>query len=139
MPISYPTPPASAPAVPSLPYTGDRISVQVDSDRILAHGTLPDTSAVLLYTAPDQTSVEIREWWFTNSDGVDPRALTIYIVPPGESPVATHILIPAFSIPLAEYSILSSRTALEPGWSIWGVADAADVVNYHISGVEIVR
>lgn len=136
---NLPLPPAQQPTAPAIPYTGDRTQVQLDSDRIIAHGSLPDTTAVLLYTVPDQTSVEIREWWFSNSDGVAARTVSIYIVAPGDSAASTNIFIPAFSIPLAEYSILQSRTALEPGWSIWGVADDGDKVNYHISGVEAVR
>ncbi len=139
MPPSYPVPPATQPAAPSIPYAGDRIQILVDSDRILAHGALPAGSAVLIYTVPEQTVTEVREWWFANSDGVDAHLITIYLCPPGGSPTAADIIIPAFAVAASVYTRLDSRTALETRWTIWGLADVAAKVDYHISGVEIVR
>lgn len=112
----------------------------VDSDRIIGHGTL-DTDGLVMYTVPEQTVTEVREWWFCNTAAAA-HTLTIYLVPPGEATGDEHLLIPEFSVEGNKYVTISSRTALEPGWSIVGYSDGGpgtNVVNFHISGVESVR
>lgn len=102
--------------------------------RLIAHGFLPDGDA--FYTAPLQTTVEIRELHLCNSDASD-RTFTMWLLPPGEVMADEHLIYNEVTIPSKGYVTLSMIRVIEADWQIFTEVSSVDSITGHISGTEL--
>lgn len=102
----------------------------------LAAVTRLTTTAATLYTVPASTTTLVKQILIANTSGIDARA-TIHIVPSGGTALATNkafgeILVPANTTQLVDGSIV-----VPTGATLQCLANIADAISLHISGVEI--
>lgn len=117
---------------PSANRDSNTTRVMVDAIQVLAHLTLP-SGIYTVYTCPEQTYTEVREIRFGTKSGTP--TFDMYIIPPGGSTSGgANKFISAMSVGNVP---ISCQIALHPGWSLAFQASVADVVNLHISGVEV--
>ena len=94
-------------------------------------------SAALLYQSPAFTTTQITALTATNTDSVT-HAITLYIVPSGGTATASTLSTAARPI-LAGGNYSGQNEygqVLNPGDSIWGLADTAAKVNVMASGLQ---
>ena len=95
----------------------------------------------VLYTVPALTTTQLTSLILTN-DSSTPLNVSIYIVESGSSGDDTNILcknftLPADGMPYELVPVNSQGITMNADWTIEGIAATADVVTYHISGVEL--
>ena len=94
-------------------------------------------SAVVMYTQPVNSKGQILRAGVYNTDTV-PRVVTIYRVPSGGSPGTTNIVVASTAgRVLNGQDVIFNALAgmvLNPGDTIQALADAANVVNFFMSG-----
>lgn len=111
----------------------DRQRIFTDAIRVLKHTFISTTSAIRVYTVPDQTWVQLRE---INLCTVNTTVtVTIHLVPPSETPGSAHLYRRGLSV--STHQQLTVNTALEPGYEIWVTASISSQLAVHISGVEL--
>mgnify|MGYP001277176779 CR=1 FL=1 len=103
--------------------------------KALVDGTLLTASEVTLYTATGVTAA-IHSITYTNTDTVD-RAVTIWIIPSGQTSGARYRIATAMVIPAGRTVIDDTLRNLESGDFIAGLADSTNLVAIRVDGAEI--
>jgi hypothetical protein len=94
------------------------------------------TSAATLYTAPASTTALVKQIVIANVSGLDARA-TLHIVPSGGSVAAENKIFGEVLIPANTTQLIDGSMIVPTGATIRGLANIADAINVHVSGVEI--
>ena len=117
----------------------DRQRINIDSSRILYHDGVPST-LTKIYTVPKATAVEVRELVITSTvaSGGATQYFTLYVVKNGASPATTDVQYNRVAVRPEETVEFDRKLALEAEWELHVQASAADTLNLHISGVELV-
>lgn len=112
-----------------------RQRIQINTDTLFYHGYLSNVNTVL-YTAPPQTTAEMREITMVNTDSAA-RTVRIYIVPPAPAvPTNADLKYMDFQLAPGESWEQHLTTVVPPLWRVYGYADAASMVAVHVSGTE---
>lgn len=125
----------------SIDRTADRQRIIVDVSRVLYHGQLT-SSYVKIYTAPQKTSVVVKELIVANTSTSD-VSFSFQVVPAPVPPAVAaagneHLQYSDVLLRGKETVEASRSLALDANWSIWMKASQPGLVNVHISGVELV-
>jgi len=96
----------------------------------------PGSTATLLYTSPANTRVTIIKATACN-DTTTAKYLTVYLVPSGGTAGAANLIYNQKVIGSRETKDLSDLVpqVLDPGDMIYALAEAADQITVHISGM----
>jgi hypothetical protein len=120
----------------SIDRLADRQRVEVDSSRILYHGRFT-TTADRIYTTPQGTVTEVREIVVTNTSTQE-ATFNLAVVPPNMVYGTEHIQYDSVKVRGKETLEATRKLALESDWKIFIKSNRNNVLNIHISGVELV-
>lgn len=121
----------------SIDKLNDRQRISIGASRVIYHGQISSSISSPIYTVPTNTVTEVKEIVVCNPSSSD-RKFTLYVVPASQTVSNSHIMYSNIIV-RAEETIEAVRTlALEAGWKLYAKADANNVLNIHISGVELV-
>lgn len=110
--------------------------MSITPKRLIDPVQLPSAAAAI-YTSTNVKTI-LKKATLCNTTGVN-RTVTIYIVPAGGSAGATNTVLQAIPVlagaTVEVYDI--EGHVLNAGDALWGLADAASAVTFHLSGMEV--
>ena len=127
----------------SVERLADRQRIEIDSSRVLAHDQMSN-SLTKIYKVPLNTVTEVREISITNISSGN-ATFTMQVIPPptnnpagAASPATKHIQYSQVLVRGNETVEATRKLAIEAGWELHIKSNIANVLNFHISGVELV-
>lgn len=108
------------------------VGMAVNGIRIIQPVQLGTTLANL-YTVPSKTRIQITRATVSNPTGTD-RTVTVYLVPSGEAPNNSNIIVSARTVPAGETVTLDEmRHCLSVGDSIHAQSDLGAALSFSVS------
>ena len=108
----------------------------VYSEKLIAKQAVGSTTETL-YTVPASTTIAVKDIHICNNSNTN-CYVSLWLVDSGDSADDENVMFYQWNVPANDFVHWSGRQILETGGTIQAVAETADQITIHISGVTIV-